>query len=153
MTTRTAARYEDDMYTWSRQQAAALRRAARSRVNLPDPIEFANVAEEIDSLGISQPHELASRYRVLLMHLLKWQYQADKRTLSWRSTVNTQRDEIADLLERSPGLKPKCRTELAKAYRRARAAAAGETELPIETFLAQCPWTPAQVESTTFWPQ
>ena len=54
MTTRAAVRYEDGVYTWSRQQAAALRRAARSRVNLSHPVDFVNVAEEIESVGIAQ---------------------------------------------------------------------------------------------------
>jgi hypothetical protein len=61
MTARTALSYEDDVYTWSLQQAEALRRAARSRVNLPDPIDFANVAEEIESLGIAHQRELYAR--------------------------------------------------------------------------------------------
>ncbi|MEI4926986.1 DUF29 domain-containing protein, partial [Klebsiella pneumoniae] len=90
-------------YTWSLQQAEALRRAAASRVNLPDPIDFANVAEEIESLAASQLRELYSRYRVLAAHLLKWQHQPDRRTPSWRTTIRTQRDEIADLLQTSPG--------------------------------------------------
>ena len=75
MPSRSAARYDDDVYTWSREQAEALRRAARSRVNLPDPIDFEHVAEEIESLGFSQVRELHSRYVVLLAHLLKWQHE------------------------------------------------------------------------------
>src|SRR5262249_11743308 len=112
MRNRSEARYEDDVYTWSRQQAAALRRAAASRANLPSPIDFANVAEEIESLGISQLREFYSRYRVLLVHLLKWQYQPETRTPRWRVTIRNQRDELARLLRISPGMKPKRRTAL-----------------------------------------
>jgi hypothetical protein len=152
MPTRTATRYEDDVYTWSQQQAAALRRAAKSRANFPEPIDFENVAEEIESLGIAQLHALYSRGVVLLMHLLKWQYQPERRSPSWSATIRTQRREIAKLLRLSPGLKPKRRAELAEAYTAAREDAAGETGLSPSGFPETCPWTLEQVESATWWP-
>jgi hypothetical protein len=144
--------YEDDFYTWTRRQAAALRQAAASRINLPEPLDFENLAEEIESLGASQLRELYSRYTVLVAHLLKWQYQPSKRTPSWRSTIRTQRYEIERLLRQSPGLKPKRKAELADAYRRGREDAADETGLAIEQFPVMCPYTPGQVESEEFWP-
>jgi transposase len=147
MSARTAVRYEEDFYTWSQEQAAALRRAAAVRVNLPDAIDFVNVAEEIESLGASQLRELYSRYRVLLLHLLKWQYQPERRSRSWQSTIATQRDELARLLEMSPGLKPKRKAELARAYKGARTAAAIETGLPVERFPELCPYTLEEVEN------
>lgn len=153
MPTRTATRYEDDVYTWSQEQARALRRAARTRLNLPEPVDFANVAEEIESLGIAQLHALYSRYVVLLMHLLKWQYQAERRSASWSATIRTQRREIGKLLRLSPGLKPRRPAELAEAYAAAREDAAAETGLPIERFPKTCPYTPEEVESSTWWPE
>jgi hypothetical protein len=152
MPTRAATRYEDDVYTWALEQAAALRRAARSRASLPEPIDFLNVAEEIESLGVSQLRELRSRYRVLLTHLLKWQHQPEIQSPSWRTTIRNQREDIAELLEISRGLKPKRRAQLAKAYKRARTDAADETGLPEATFPATCPWTLDEVESAAFWP-
>jgi hypothetical protein len=152
MPTRTATRYEDDVYTWTVVQAAALRRAAASRVNLPEPIDFLNVAEEIESLGISQLRELRSRYIVLLVHLLKWRHQPEKQSPSWHATIRTQRREIADLLAQSPGLKPKRHARLLDAYRAAREDAAYETGLPEETFPETCPYTLDEVESAAFWP-
>jgi hypothetical protein len=151
MPTRTAT-YEEDFYSWTRHQAAALRRAAASRVNLPDPLDFENLAEEIESLGISQLRELHSRYLALLVHLLKWQHQPEKRTGSCRSTVRTQRHELARLMELSPGLKPKRRRELAAAYERARENAADEIGLPIDLFPAACPYALEEVTSDEFWP-
>lgn len=145
-------RYEDDVYSWSLEQAAALRRAARSRINLPTPVDFLNVAEEIESLGISQLRELYSRYRVLLAHLLKWQRQPEQRSGSWRATIRLQRDEIEKLLRTSPGLKPKRAVELAEAYAPARLDAADETGLGEAEFPEACPWTLEQVEDSRFWP-
>jgi hypothetical protein len=152
MPTRAAAGYDEDFYTWTRDQAAALRRAARSRANLPDPVDFLNVAEEIESLGASQLRELYSRYRVLLMHLLKWRYEPERQTPSWRITIRNQRDEIARLLKMSPGLKPKRRAQMLDAYTGARADAADETGLPLDQFPQACPWTLDEVECATFWP-
>lgn len=98
MPTRADARYEDDFYSWSREQAAALRRVAASRANLTEPVDLLNVAEEIESLGQSQFRELYSRYRVLLLHLLKWQHQPEQRSPIWRITIRNQRDELAELV-------------------------------------------------------
>jgi hypothetical protein len=153
MPTRTAIRYEDDFYSWSQEQAAALRRAAAVRVNLPDPLDFANLAEEIESLGLEQLRELYSRYRVLLLHLLKWQYQPQRRTPSWRTTIRLQRDELARLLKLSPGLKPKRRAALLDAYTGAREDAADATRLPLGRFPEQCPYTLEEVEGGAFWPE
>lgn len=147
-----SAAYEDDFYTWTRRQAAALRQAASSRINLPEPLDFENLAEEIESLGASQLRELYSHYAVLAAHLLKWQHQPEKRTPSWRSTIRTQRREIERLLRQSPGLKPKRKVELADAYRRAREDAADETDMAIQRFPEACPYSVAELESDDFWP-
>lgn len=152
MPTRTATRYEDDTYTWAVEQAAALRRAARSRVNLPAPVDFLNVAEEIESLGVSQLRELRSRYIVLLAHLLKWQYQPQKRGPSWRATIRTQRREIADLLALSPGLRPKRQARLTDAYIAAREDAARQTRLSLDRFPEPCPYSLEEVERQGWFP-
>lgn len=144
--------YDTDFYSWTQDQAAKLRRAAASRVNLPEPVDFLNIAEEIESLGASQLRELYSRYVVLLAHLLKWEHQPERRGGSWRATIRTQRRELEDLLTLSPGLKPRRRARLAKAYTAAREAAADETGLPIERFPEACPYTLQQVEDPGFWP-
>jgi hypothetical protein len=148
----TPTAYEEDVFTWSQEQAAALRRLAGHRPNLAEPLDLLNIAEEIESLGISQWRELASRYLVLLVHLLKWRHQTARRSRSWRATIRTQRREIATLLRFSPGLKAKRAEELALAYARARLEAAEETRLPLATFPETCPFTVDEVEDESFWP-
>ena len=152
MPSRSVVRYEDDFYSWTRDQAAALRRLASSRVNLAEPVDLLNVAEEIESLGQSQFRELYSRYRVLLLQLLKWQYQPDRRSPSWRITIRNQRDELAELLAASPGLKSRRQGQLAKAYAGARQDAADETGLSLERFPETCPYALAKTEDPSFWP-
>ena len=61
--------YIDDFYTWTQTTAAAI------RAGKWQDLDAAMIAEEIESLGISQEHALRSHLKQLLMHLLKWQYQ------------------------------------------------------------------------------
>jgi hypothetical protein len=149
---RTEAGYDDDFYAWCLDQARALRRLAASHAALAEPLDLENLAEEIESLGRSLLRELGSRYRVLLLHLLKWRHQPALRTPSWRSTIRTQRCEIADLLEQSPSLRRRRAEQVAKAYAIARELAADETGLPIEAFPESCPFTLEQVEDPDFLP-
>lgn len=112
------------------------------------------LAEEVESLGKSQHRELASRLDVLVMHLLKWQYQADRRQQgqSWRSTIRTQRRELRRLLQQNPSLHPLVAVALADGYADARLEAQEETSLPLATFPQSCPWTAEQVLED-FWPE
>ena len=140
--------YDHDFYTWTQTTAAAI------RAGKWHDLDAAMIAEEIESLGISQQHALQSHLRQLVMHLLKWQYQPSRRQLghSWESTITLARDEIALVLERNPGLQQQMPAYLAKRYGAARRLARIETGLPLTTFPATCPWTLEQVLDDDFWP-
>lgn len=58
-------------------------------------------------MGKSEQRELASRMAVLMAHLLKWKYQADRRGASWEKTIKAQRKEISYTLDEvvKPGSK------------------------------------------------
>lgn len=139
--------YETDGYTWAMRQADALRRRSANEV------DWDNVAEEIESLGKSFANELKSRYAVLLAHLLKWLYQPERRSNSWRATIVTQRGEIVDHLEEHPGLKAQREALFAKSYRQARGWAASETDLPLEVFPQDNPFVLEQAMDADFWPE
>lgn len=145
--------YDTDFYGWCLDQAAALRRASEARLNLAEPLDLANLAEEIESLGRSQERELGSRYKVLLMHLLKWRHQQEGRSVSWRATIRNQRWELARLLRQNPSLRRLRADEVADAYPPCREDAADETGLPVETFPATCPFTLEQIHDMDFWPE
>ncbi len=149
---REAGLYDRDFYRWCLAEARALRKLAALRTELPVPLDLDNLAEEIESLGKSQARELFSRYVVILLHLLKWRHQPQRRSRSWRSTIATQRVELADLLAMSPSLRRRRSAEIARAYAAARKLAAIETGLPVDTFPETCPFTPDQVEDPEFWP-
>lgn len=144
-----AALYEQDFYAWTQEQAALLREGAVHELDL------VHLAEEIESLGISQRHALASHLKNLVMHLLKWHLQPSMRQTghSWQSSIINARDEIAIILEDVPSLRQEVSGFLARRYPAARRLAQSETGLPLTTFPEACPWTPEQVLDTDFWPE
>ena len=98
--------YDTDVLVWSERQAELLRRmGAGERVN--DQVDWANVAEEIESLGKSDRRELRSRVRTILVHLIKLQASpAAEPRAGWRETIQQQRAEIRGLINDSPSLRP-----------------------------------------------
>lgn len=129
------ALYETDFNLWLGEQIAALR--AGNFVIL-DP---ENVIEELEGLGISQKHAIRSQLKRLLLHLLKWQYQPDKRSGSWKVSIRNARQEIERLLTTSPSLKTYLAEGLATEYQRARRLAIDETALPLSTFPEDQPYS------------
>jgi hypothetical protein len=96
--------YDADVVLWAEDQARALRDAARTASNLP--IDWENVAEEIESLGKAQARELASRIEEILLHFIKLQASPSAAPrIGWRGTVQRQRNEIEQLLEDAPSLR------------------------------------------------
>jgi hypothetical protein len=144
--------YETDFYSWALQQARALRAAAAARINTPEAVDWANVAEEIESMGREQAAKLRSSLRLVLMHLLKWKYQETMRTVSWRITIGRERRNIVDHLADNPSLKGRLNEIFEQAYRHARKDAADETGLPLSTFPATSPFTIEQVRDEGFLP-
>ena len=138
--------YDQDFYAWSRQQAELLRAGRLAEADIE------NIAEEIDSMGRTEKRELVSRLTILLMHLLKWRYQPEKRGPSWEASIRVQRNRLADHLDDNPSLKPLLPQALANAYRDARLEAAAETGFSEATFPEGCPWTTDEVFGAAFWP-
>jgi hypothetical protein len=99
---KTSELYDQDFLLWTEEQATALRRARDSNL----PLDWENLAEEIESLGASQRTELNSQIRRVLRHLFKLEASpaVDPRA-GWRATVRDARIEIEDLLETSPSLR------------------------------------------------
>lgn len=139
--------YERDFYTW------ALRQAELVRAGRLAELDRENVAEELESLGKEQAHKLESSFRVLLLHLLKWRYQPQRRSRSRRGSIVRERTNVELLLEGNPGLKPRCAELFAAAYRGARKEAAAETGLPIARFPEASPFTMSEALDEEFWPE
>ncbi|MBB6254875.1 DUF29 domain-containing protein [Nitrospirillum iridis] len=139
--------YDQDFYAWATEQAALLRAG-----KLADA-DVAHIAEEIESMGRTEKRELISRLTVLLLHLLKWQFQPTHRGPSWRLSIANARDDLTDHLGDNPSLKSQLDVSVASAYRRARRQASMETGHPENRFPEICPWAYSQFMAEDFWPQ
>lgn len=104
-------------------------------------------------MGRTEKRELVSRFAVLLMHLLKWRFQPEKRGASWEATIQVHRNRLIDHLDDNPSLRPLPPQALASAYRDARLEAAAETGLALATFPVDCPWPVEQALDGAFWPE
>jgi hypothetical protein len=103
--------YDRDFVLWTEEQAAALRRAKDSNL----PLDWENLAEEIESLGKSDRRGLVSQIRRILHHLLKMEGSpAIEPQAGWRSTILNARAEIEDILRDSPSLRGQVDTTIAE---------------------------------------
>ncbi len=131
--------YHTDFYLWTQQQADLLRQGALSALDVE------NLIEEIETMGKSQRDATGSHMVIVMMHLLKWQYQPERRSNSWRDSIVNGRIQIEDLLDNNPSLKPHVQSLIEKGYAKAKRYASRETGLPLITFPEQCPFTMEQI--------
>ncbi len=143
----TTALYETDFYVWTQKQATLLRDEEFAELDVH------NLIEEIEAMGRSEKRELASRLQVLLMHLLKWQYQANLRSRRWQSTIRVQRTDLARLLADNPTLRATVPDVIAQIYRDAVLDAIEETGLLAPIFPSTCPYSAVELLDRLFWPQ
>ena len=95
-------------------------------------LDIENLVEEVRDLSKRERDRLLSSLRLILHHLLKWDYQSHKRSRSWENTIGRERDNIGLYLEDSPSLVRYLDHEsLERIYRLARADAMRETGLDL----------------------
>lgn len=138
--------YERDFYAWTRAQAEALRKSR------PSEFDWENVAEEIESLGRSDKRSIESNLGVVLLHLLKWRYQGERRKSGWKSSILEHRARLRKLLADSPSLRSYPGEVLAEEYVLARQKASDETGLPESAFPVTCPFSIEQALDLNYWP-
>ena len=129
----SAALYELDETAWLETTAELIRHGRL------DAVELGTLAEYLTDMAKRDRREVYSRLVVLLSHLLKWDYQPDRRSGSWRGTVLEQQRELRQLLE-SGTLRNHASAVFADAYADARKQAAAETGLARGAFPEECPW-------------
>jgi hypothetical protein len=140
------ADHEQDLVLWYQQQIALLRERRF------DQLDVENLIEELRIAMGKERRELASRLKILLMHLLKCQFQHHRISGSWLGTLAEQRDEIENLLEDSPSLRPSIMQLVEKVYPAAVRLAVLETGLPASVFPASRPYSQVQLFDFTFVP-
>lgn len=139
--------YESDFYAWTQAQSHLLRSGQWEQ------LDTVNLIEELESLGRKERQQLRNRLGLLLGHLLKWQFQADRHSGSWLGMIREQRVQIKLLLEDSPSLKPYLEQAFASAYELGLALAIRDTQLGEQIFPDRCPYTLEQALDADFLPE
>jgi hypothetical protein len=141
---------DEDFYGWVLAQASAL----RARGDLP--IDWENVAEELEGMSRSEESSLRSYLERLLIHLLKYAFQSAKISASWESSIEGSRLKVQFLLKRSPSLKSKIHELFDEAYRLARVHAGAQMRMSKRQWEmrlpAICPWSLETALDPDFWP-
>lgn len=146
--------YDRDFLLWTQKQAAELRRAAHARVNLP--IDFTNLAEEVESLGKSDRRAAVSHLAKIIEHLLKLELSpADRPRAGWKRSVRDARMELHLVLEDSPSLESDFSNLLERAYPLGadRAAAGLRKHAEADRLPRRCPYTVEQIRLGEWWPE
>ena len=138
--------YETDFHAWIENQAALLKLGKLASLDVP------HLIEELESLSARERRELINRLAVLLAHLLKWQYQPERRCTSWRLTINEQRRQLALLLDDNPSLATRIAEFIVRSYQNATRAALDETGFLKSPFPVSCPYSMEEIMDECFWP-
>ncbi len=141
-----AALYEQDFYAWINSQINLLR---EGRVQ---ELDRELLIEELEDMGRYHRNELVSRLIVLIAHLLKWQYQPEHRSSSWRGSIIEQRVQIERNIGFSPSLKPFINEAIDNAYPSAIRIACKETGIKKSIFPKQCPYQKQDLLNDDYWP-
>lgn len=138
--------YEQDFYLWIEITAKKLKAGKFTEIDLE------NLIEEIESMGRSEKRALESNLVVLLMHLLKYKYQPEKRSKSWLSTIFEHRRRLNKQFQDSPSLKKYFLETFAECYQDARQQASIETGLELDIFPLESPFNTDECLNPDFLP-
>ncbi len=143
----TTLLYDQDYALWIETTIAQLRSK-----NVTE-IDWANILEEFEDMGKRERRSLKSNLVILLQHLLKWEFQPEKRSGSWKGSIIEHRQRIHDQLEESPSLRSNLLAIVASAYTNAVERTANETGLEIEGFPIDCPYALGDILDAAFLPE
>ncbi|NEO66566.1 MAG: DUF29 domain-containing protein [Moorea sp. SIO4G2] len=127
--------YTKDFNSWTQQTAQLLREGRWQEIDLE------NLIEEVEDFGKSERRGITSQLIRLLLHLLKWQYQIQRRSDSWLDSITDARTQIELAIEDSPSLRSYPAQQLEQSYQRARRQAAQQTGMPVSVFPEACPYS------------
>ncbi|MBD2293675.1 DUF29 domain-containing protein [Anabaena sphaerica FACHB-251] len=138
--------YDQDFYLWIETTAKQLKAGNFAEIDLE------NLIEEIESMGRSEKHALESNLVILLMHLLKYKYQPEKLTNSWKSTIREHRRRLTRSFKDSPSLKAYFQEVFMECYQDARKLASDETGLELDIFPVESPFNTDECLNQDFLP-
>ena len=138
--------YEADHAAWLEQQSHLIRAGRLAELDVE------NLAEQLELDMGNERREIYKRLRVLIGHLLNWQYQPEQRSASWAGTIRVQRKDLNKLFKDSPSLRRYLESEAVDAYADAVELASFETGIPESVFPAENPYAIQALLDKDFWP-
>jgi hypothetical protein len=139
--------YEADFDLWLAETVNLLRKGAIA------DLDIENLAEEIEDMGNNRKDALESNLIRVLQHLLKWKYQPQKRTNSWKVSITEHSLRLNKAFKKSPSLKPYFEMVFGECYQDARLITAQETGLDIAVFPEICPFEPVDILNPRYLPE
>jgi hypothetical protein len=138
--------FDQDFHAWVLEQIELLKDGRFA------DLDIEHLTDELRAIAMAEKSEIDNRLVVLLQHLLKWEFQPERRSNSWRATILEQRTRINRVISDSPSLRRYPGRVIEKEYVIGRLHASGETGLPLDRFPSTCPYSVAQVLDENFFP-
>jgi len=139
--------YNKDFYAWAIHNAKLIRKGKFSELDIN------NIAEELESMGNRDKRQLINRLSVLISHLLKWQFQSEKQSKSWKLTIKEQRLKVHELLSESPSLKHELNEKMLLTYKYALILTTKQTKINEKILPKKCPYSLEQCLNNKFFPE
>ena len=146
LTTNTDNFYSKDYCLWLSHTVRLLSEGKFSEVDV------ANLIEELEDMGRSEQRAIESNLVVVLLHLLKYKHQPEKRTNSWKASIREHRRRLKRAFRLSPSLIRYFDEVFAECYQDSRSQAADENGLPLDIFPAESPFKPYEVLNSDYLP-
>ena len=143
----TKVLYEADFNLWLSETVNLIRKGEL------DKLDLENLAEEIEDMGNSRKDALESNLIRVLQHLLKWKYQPQKRTNSWKVSITEHSLRLNKAFKKSPSLKVYFDDVFTECYQDARLIASQETGLNILSFPEVCPFKREDILNPQYLPE
>ena len=143
----TSNLYEQDYYLWLKNTAKLIQQGKFSE------IDAVNLVDEIEDMGKSEKRSVESNLVILLLYLLKYQYQPSKQSNSWKASIREHRRRLKKTFRDSPSLKQYFEQVFTECYQDAREQASDETGLPLDTFPPESPFTPTETLNPEYLPE
>ena len=115
-----------------------------------DQVDWENVLDEFESMSKRDRRSIKNNLVILLLHLLKWEFQPEIRSGSWKGSIREHRRRIQQILQDSPSLRSYVPEILSEAYTEAVEQTIDETGLETVVFPIDCPYNILNILNQSF---
>lgn len=139
--------YKTDFNRWLEETTTLLKKGDFTKLDLE------NLIEEIEDMGNNRKDALESNLMRVLQHLLKWKYQPQKRSNSWKASITEHSLRLNKAFKKSPSLRRYFEEVFDECYQDARLITAQETGIALEVFPANCPFATTDILNPQYLPE